>query len=168
MSTTTQGELNFRIGQGFDVHPFADGRRCVLGGIDIPAEKGLAGHSDADVVVHALMDALLGAVGESDIGVHFPDSDSSLKGIDSCVLLERVMAILVERGWGVGNADLTVLAEVPKISPFVGQMRDKLSKILGVTLSQITIKATTTERLGFVGRREGIAALAVVLLVRRV
>jgi 2-C-methyl-D-erythritol 2,4-cyclodiphosphate synthase len=159
-------EPHFRIGQGFDVHPFAEGRPCILGGIEIPSEKGLAGHSDADVLVHAVMDALLGAIGEADIGVHFPDTDHTLRGIDSCVLLEKVAHMLHSRGWGVGNIDVTVLAEVPRISPYVTQMREKLSRVLAISVSQITIKATTTEKLSFVGRREGIAAMAVALVVR--
>jgi 2-C-methyl-D-erythritol 2,4-cyclodiphosphate synthase len=153
-----------RIGQGFDVHPFEAGRRCVLGGIEIPLSKGLAGHSDADVLLHALMDALLGAIGESDIGVHFPNTDQSLAGVDSCVLLTKVYGLLSERGWRVINVDITVLAEKPKLAPYTKEMKEKLAPLLSVTPQDISIKATTTERLGFVGREEGIAALAVVLI----
>ena len=158
----TQNKI--RVGQGVDVHPFQEGRRCILGGIEIPSPKGLAGHSDADVVVHALMDALLGAIGESDIGVHFPNTDESLAGADSCVLLTKVDGLLSQRGWQVVNVDITVLAEKPKIAPYTKEMKEKLAPLIRVTPQDISIKATTTERLGFVGREEGIAALAVVLL----
>jgi 2-C-methyl-D-erythritol 2,4-cyclodiphosphate synthase len=157
-------QQKIRIGQGFDVHPFEEGRRCVLGGVEIPSSKGLAGHSDADVLVHALMDALLGAIGESDIGVHFPNTDQSLSGADSCILLSKVYNLLSERGWHLINVDITVLAEKPKLSPYTKEMKEKLAPILSITPEDISIKATTTERLGFVGREEGIAALAVVLI----
>lgn len=158
----TQNKI--RIGQGFDVHPFQEGRRCILGGIEIPSSQGLAGHSDADVLVHALMDALLGAIGESDIGVHFPNTDPSLAGADSCILLTKVFELLSKRGWQVVNVDITVLAEKPKISPYTKQMKEKLAPLLGISPQEISIKATTTEKLGSIGREEGIAALAVALL----
>lgn len=156
----------FRIGQGIDVHPFKEGRRCVLGGVEIPSARGLDGHSDADAVVHAVMDALLGATGRRDIGTLFPDTDASLKDADSCELLRTVWAQLSKDGWCVVNADITVLAEVPKIKPYVEQMRAKLGEAMGCSVERIAIKATTTERMGFVGRGEGLLASAVVLLTR--
>jgi 2-C-methyl-D-erythritol 2,4-cyclodiphosphate synthase len=159
--------MEFRIGQGLDVHPFADGRRCILGGVEISGSRGLAGHSDADVLVHALMDAILGAIGEQDIGVFFPDTDPNFKDADSCELLKVVWSKATERGWLLNNTDITVLAQVPKISPYVLQMRERLGDILGVTIDRVTIKATTSERLGFIGREEGVVASAVVLLARR-
>jgi 2-C-methyl-D-erythritol 2,4-cyclodiphosphate synthase len=156
----------YRVGHGLDVHPFQQGRPCVLGGVEIPHTCGLAGHSDADVLVHALMDALLGAAGESDIGVLFPDTDPAFKGADSCVLLAQVWGRLKASGWKVVNADITLLAEAPRVSPYVSAMRRNLSNIVEVPASNVTIKATTTERMGFVGRGEGIVASAVVLLSR--
>ncbi len=158
--------MDFRIGQGIDIHPFQEGRRCVLGGVEIPSPKGLQGHSDADALVHALMDAILGAIGRRDIGTLFPDSDASLKDADSCELLRRVWALATSEGWLLVNADMTLLAEVPKVKPYVTQMQARLSDILGAEPSRVTIKATTTERLGFIGREEGVLASAVVLITR--
>ena len=157
---------SIRIGQGVDVHRFEDGRRCILGGVHIPSSKGLLGHSDADVVVHALMDAILGALGREDIGTQFPDTESKYKDADSCLLLSEVWQMAVEQGWQLVNADITVLAEVPKIKPYVTDMRSRLSSVLRSTADRITIKATTCERMGFVGREEGVWASAVVLLSR--
>lgn len=156
-----------RVGQGFDVHRFAlpeEGRPLVLMGLNIPHDRGLAGHSDADVMVHALMDALLGAAGLGDIGQHFPDTDAAYKGADSTVLLERVMADLQARGWRVGNADVLLIGERPKIGPHREAMRARIAPLLGIPVEALNVKATTTEKLGFTGRGEGLAAQAVVLL----
>jgi len=153
-----------RIGQGFDAHRFAPGRPLVLGGVRIPFEFGLAAHSDGDVLIHALCDALLGAAALGDIGRHFPDSDPAFKGADSRRLLREVLAKLTVAGHRPHNLDLTVIAERPKVSPHVEQMRANLAADLGLPVDRINIKGTTTEAMGFTGRREGIAALAVVLL----
>ena len=153
-----------RIGHGFDVHQFAEGRRCVLGGVDIPYERGLLGHSDADVLAHALADAVLGAARLGDIGKLFPDTDPAYEGADSTVLLSRVAALVREHGFTILDVDCTVAAQVPKLSPHRAQMRANLASALGVDVEQVGVKATTTERLGFVGREEGIAAWAVALL----
>lgn len=156
-----------RVGQGFDVHRFAlpeEGRPLVLMGLNIPHDRGLAGHSDADVMVHALMDALLGAAGLGDIGQHFPDTDAAYKGADSTVLLERVMADLRDQGWRVGNADVLLIGERPKIGPHREAMRARIAPLLGIPVEALNVKATTTEKLGFTGRGEGLAAQAVVLL----
>jgi 2-C-methyl-D-erythritol 2,4-cyclodiphosphate synthase len=153
-----------RIGHGIDIHPFKEGRRCILGGIEIPSPRGLDGHSDADALVHALIDALLGATGQRDIGTLFPDTDQTLKDVDSCELLQKVWQDLHNNGWSLVNADMTVLAEAPKLKPFVGEMRQKLSSIMDCAQDRIAIKATTTEKMGFVGRGEGLLASAVVLL----
>jgi 2-C-methyl-D-erythritol 2,4-cyclodiphosphate synthase len=158
--------MDIRIGQGIDIHPFQEGRRCVLGGVEIPSSKGLLGHSDADALVHALIDAILGAMGQRDIGTLFPDTDQSFKDADSCDLLRQVWALATDEGWSLGNADVTLLAQVPKVKPYVEQMQARLSSILGCDLQRVTIKATTTEKLGFVGREEGVLASAVVLLRR--
>ena len=155
-----------RIGHGFDVHAFSEGRRLVLGGVDVPSERGLAGHSDADVVAHALMDAVLGALREGDIGKLFPDNDPAYEGADSLVLMRRVTDLARERGWRVADADCTIAAQVPKLAPYREQMRANMAAALGVPVDAVGVKATTTERLGFVGREEGIAAWAVVLLER--
>ncbi|MDP2874824.1 MAG: 2-C-methyl-D-erythritol 2,4-cyclodiphosphate synthase [Holophaga sp.] len=158
-----------RVGQGFDVHRFAqpeDGRPLILMGLPIPHDRGLLGHSDADVMVHALMDALLGAAGLGDIGQHFPDTDPNYKGADSAVLLQRVMVSLKERGWRVGNADVLLIGERPKIGPHREAMRERIAPLLGVEIEALNVKATTTEKLGFTGRGEGLAAQAVVLLER--
>ena len=156
--------MTFRIGQGFDVHAFASGRKLILGGIEIPYELGLAGHSDADVLVHALCDALLGAAGLGDIGQHFPDNDASFAGIDSMKLLTDVVSKLQAQGWSIGNADMTVIAEAPKLAPYIPNMRQRIAVVLGIAVEQVNVKATTTEQLGFTGRREGIAAQAVALI----
>lgn len=158
--------MDIRVGQGIDVHRFAEGRRCVLGGVEIPHSKGLLGHSDADVLIHALMDAILGASGQRDIGYLFPDTDSAFKDADSCVLLKRVWEIAVKDGWTLNNADMSLLAEAPRIKPYVAEMQGRIAGVLGCDPARITIKATTTEKLGFVGREEGIVATAVVLLSR--
>jgi len=154
-----------RIGQGFDVHAFAEGRKLILGGIEIPYHLGLAGHSDADVLIHAICDALLGAAGLGDIGHHFPDNDPKYAGIDSTKLLSDVMKSLTENNLKVGNLDATVIAQKPKLATHIPAMRARLAGLLGIDTSLCNIKATTTEKLGFTGRGEGIAAQAVVLLV---
>ncbi len=153
-----------RVGHGFDVHRFADGRRLVLCGVELPGERGMAAHSDGDVPLHALCDALLGAAGLGDIGRHFPDNDDAFKDIDSRILLRRVVASLHERGFGIVNADLTIAAQAPRLSPHIEAMREHVSADLGIGAERVNVKATTTERLGFTGRGEGIAAWAVVLL----
>ncbi|HXH72330.1 MAG TPA: 2-C-methyl-D-erythritol 2,4-cyclodiphosphate synthase [Mariprofundaceae bacterium] len=156
--------MNIRIGQGFDVHAFAAGRKLVLGGIEIPYSLGLAGHSDADVLVHAICDALLGAAGLGDIGRHFPDTDARYAGADSCELLADVMRKLQVAGWRLGNVDATVIAQKPKLAGHIPAMQQRLAGVLGVKAAAVNVKATTTEGLGFTGREEGIAAQAVVLL----
>lgn len=157
--------MNFRIGHGFDVHAFADGRRLILGGVEIAHVRGLLGHSDADVLLHAICDALLGAAGMGDIGRHFPDSDPAYKGIDSRELLRHVAGLLESRGWRVGNVDATVIAQAPRLAVHIPAMQGRIAADLGVAVECINVKATTTERLGFTGREEGIAAEAVCLLV---
>lgn len=155
-----------RIGFGYDVHQFAPGRALWLGGIDIPYERGLLGHSDADVLIHALCDALLGAAALRDIGYHFPDTKGNeYEGIDSKILLRRTMELIRNTGYELGNCDITVCAQVPKLNPYIESMQACLAEVMNVTPGQVSIKATTTEHLGFVGREEGIAAYAVVLLV---
>ena len=165
---TTREDLPMesRVGTGFDVHAFAQDRELILGGVRIPYEKGLAGHSDADVLTHALMDALLGAAALGDIGRHFPDTDERYAGISSMILLERVRELLAENFYSIGNADVTVIAQAPKISPYVEEMRSNIAKALRLEKSRINIKGTTTERLGFAGRKEGIAAEAVCSIYR--
>lgn len=153
-----------RIGHGYDAHRLAAGERLVLGGVTIPHDKGLAAHSDGDVALHALCDALIGAAGGGDIGKHFPDDDPSYENIDSRILLRRVIATLAEQGLRVGNADLTIVAEEPRLAAHVSQMRATIAADLGVDAKRVNVKATTTEKMGFVGRGEGIAAHAVVLL----
>jgi 2-C-methyl-D-erythritol 2,4-cyclodiphosphate synthase len=152
------------IGQGFDAHRFAAGRPLILGGVQVPHDQGMEAHSDGDVVIHALCDALLGAAGLGDIGRHFPDSDPAYAGIDSRVLLRRVVEDLRGRGLRIQNADLTVIAQRPRLSPHIPEMRATLATDLGCDPARVNVKATTTERMGFTGRGEGIAALAVVLL----
>ena len=154
----------FRVGTGYDVHKLVVGRKLVLCGVKISHVKGLEGHSDADVAVHALMDALLGALALGDIGHLFPDTDAKYKGIDSMLLLADVMQLVRAKGWKVGNADITIAAQAPKLAPYILEMRSKLAQTLGIALDCVSVKATTTEQLGFVGREEGIAAQAVVLL----
>jgi 2-C-methyl-D-erythritol 2,4-cyclodiphosphate synthase len=153
-----------RIGHGYDAHRLATGERLVLGGVDIPHDKGLAAHSDGDVVLHALCDALIGAAGGGDIGKHFPDDDSSYENIDSRILLRRVIATLGDQGLSVGNADVTIVAEEPRLSAHVPQMCANIASDLGIDAARVNVKATTTEKMGFLGRGEGIAAHAVVLL----
>lgn len=153
-----------RIGHGYDVHRLVPDRRLVLGGVEIPFERGLLGHSDADVLTHAVMDALLGAAALGDIGQHFPDHDPAYAGADSLVLLDQVTVLLAERGWRVGNVDATVIAQRPKLASYIPQMRANLARRMGVELEQVNVKATTEEGLGFTGGGEGIAAHAVVLL----
>ena len=155
-----------RIGHGFDVHAFAEGRPLVLGGVTVPSERGLAGHSDADVVAHALMDAVLGALRAGDIGKLFPDTDPAYEGADSLGLMRQVSALVRERGWRVADVDCTIAAQAPKLAPYREEMRARMAAALGVDVEQVGVKATTTERLGFVGREEGIAAWAVALLER--
>ncbi len=159
--------MNIRIGHGFDVHAFAAGRRLVIGGVHIPHELGLLGHSDADVLIHAVCDALLGAAGLGDIGRHFPDSDARYKGIDSRKLLRHVAGLLDARGWRVGNVDATIIAQSPKMAPHIPAMGANLAEDMGVPAAALNVKATTTERLGFTGRGEGIAAEAVCLIVAK-
>ncbi|WP_187426788.1 2-C-methyl-D-erythritol 2,4-cyclodiphosphate synthase [Geothermobacter ehrlichii] len=153
-----------RIGHGYDVHRLVSGRRLVLGGVEIPWHFGLMGHSDADVLLHAICDAVLGAVGEGDIGRHFPDSDPAYKGIDSRKLLAETLAIAARRGFRVGNLDATIIAQRPKLAPYIGAMVETIAALCQVDIRQVNIKATTTEELGFAGRGEGIAAHAVVLM----
>ncbi len=158
--------MSFRIGQGFDVHAFAKGRKLILGGVEITHPVGLLGHSDADVLTHALCDALLGAAALGDIGHLFPDSDDSYKGADSLVLLAEVMQQVRAKGYELSNADVTVIAQAPKLAPHIAVMRKKLAAAMQVDVNQISVKATTTEKLGFTGRGEGIAAQAVALLTQ--
>ena len=153
-----------RVGIGYDVHPLVPGRRLVLGGIDIPFDRGLGGWSDADVLTHAIIDALLGAAALGDIGSHFPPDEPEYRDISSLVLLDRTKDKLKENGWLIGNIDATILAEQPKLINYIDRIRQKLSKILDITLNQISVKASTSEGLGFVGRGEGMAAWAVALL----
>lgn len=154
-----------RIGHGIDVHRFGEGDHVTVGGVKIPHEQGLVAHSDGDVALHALCDAILGALAMGDIGHHFPDTDASYKGADSRVLLRHVVSLLPARGYRVGNADITVLAERPKMAPHIALMRERIAEDMGVTADDVSVKATTTEKLGFVGRREGIEAHAVVMLL---
>lgn len=154
-----------RIGHGYDVHRLTEGRKLILGGVDIPYEKGLLGHSDADVLLHALMDALLGAAALGDIGKLFPDTDEQYRGADSRELLRRVVRRLSEAGFSIGNVDVTLIAQRPKIAPYIPQMRENIAEDLGVSLSQVNVKATTEEHLGFTGSGEGMSAHAVALIV---
>lgn len=156
-----------RIGQGFDVHAFSEGRPLIIGGVTIPFEKGLIGHSDADVLLHAISDALLGAVGEGDIGKHFPDTDEAFKGADSKVLLQQVLYLVKEHGYQVENIDSVIIAQQPKMAPHIDEMRQTIAQLLEVEADQVNVKATTTEKLGFTGREEGIAAQAICLLKKK-
>lgn len=158
--------MDIRVGQGIDVHPFQEGRDLVLGGVSIPCHVGLEGHSDADVLTHAVMDALLGAAGLPDIGHLFPNTDERFKGARSITLLEEVNLKVRARGWKISNCDITVLAEMPKIAPHIASMKQNLSAAMAIDAESIGIKATTTEKLGAVGRKEGIVTFAVVLLSR--
>jgi 2-C-methyl-D-erythritol 2,4-cyclodiphosphate synthase len=155
-----------RVGFGYDAHRLVPGRPLILGGVEIPHHSGLSGHSDADVLTHALGDALLGAVAAGDLGRHFPDSDPAYRGISSLILLERIVTVVQSRGFRPLNVDVTVVAEQPRLAPYISQMIDKLAPILGLTPDAVSIKATSTEKMGFTGREEGIAAYAVVLVAR--
>ena len=159
--------MNIRVGQGFDVHRWSAGRPLVLGGVTIPYGQGLLGHSDADVLLHAIMDALLGAAGMGDIGQHFPDTDANYQGIDSRKLLKTVHESLTRQRWSVVNVDSTVICQKPKLAPHMPAMKLEISRILEINPDQVNIKATTTEGLGFTGRGEGVAAQAVVLLIQK-
>ncbi|MEV5026478.1 2-C-methyl-D-erythritol 2,4-cyclodiphosphate synthase [Paenibacillus sp. LPE1-1-1.1] len=154
-----------RVGQGFDVHQLVEGRPCIIGGVTIPYEKGLLGHSDADVLLHAITDAILGALGLGDIGKHFPDTDAAYKDADSLKLLEEVWKLVRERGYKLGNIDSTIIAQKPKMLPYIPQMAEIIAKALEADIAQVNVKATTTEQLGFTGRSEGIAAQSVVCLI---
>jgi 2-C-methyl-D-erythritol 2,4-cyclodiphosphate synthase len=158
--------MNLRIGNGFDVHALVAGRKLILGGVTIPWDRGLDGHSDADVLLHAVSDAILGALALGDLGAHFPDTDPKWKGADSRALLRHVVSLASRDGWKTGNLDVTLIAQAPKLAPHVAAMRANLAADLGCALDDVSVKATTTERLGFTGRGEGIAALATVLLLR--
>jgi len=158
--------MDIRIGNGFDVHALVTGRKLVLGGVIIPFERGLEGHSDADALLHAICDAVLGASGGGDIGAHFPDSDPRYRDADSRVLLRTVWQRAIAAGYSLGNVDATIIAEAPKLAPYVGQMTANIAADLGASIERVNVKATTTDGLGFAGRGEGIAALAVVLLIR--
>lgn len=158
--------MKIRVGFGFDVHQLAEGRDCVIGGVHIPHPKGPMGHSDADVLLHAVCDALLGAAGLRDIGFHFPDTDQAFRNINSMALLVQVMSLLKEEGYTIGNIDATVVLERPKINPHIADMQAAMAPILGIAPGDISIKATTNEQLGFIGREEGVAAYAVALIQR--
>lgn len=156
--------MTLRVGQGFDVHPLVAGRKLVLGGVEIPNDKGLLGHSDADVLLHAICDALLGAAALGDIGKHFPDSDPKYKGIDSRQLLRHVGGLVVQKRWRVENIDATIIAEAPRMAPHIAKMVANIAADLGIYPGCVNVKATTTEKLGFAGRGEGIAAQAICML----
>jgi 2-C-methyl-D-erythritol 2,4-cyclodiphosphate synthase len=153
-----------RIGHGFDVHRFGPGDTLVLGGVHIPHDRGLVAHSDGDVLIHAVCDALLGALGQGDIGQHFPDTDPANAGIDSRLLLRRVMQLVQQAGWVLGNLDVTIIAQAPRMAPHIASMRENLAADMATRVAQVNVKATTTEKLGFTGRQEGIAVHAVLLL----
>ena len=154
-----------RVGIGYDVHRLVEGRKLIMGGVDIPYEKGLLGHSDADVLLHAIKDALLGAAALGDIGRHFPDTDERYRGASSIKLLVAVHALLEEKGYGVNNIDATIIAQKPKMAPYIGEMRENISRALKIEVDRVNVKATTTEGLGFTGTGEGIAAQAIVSLL---
>jgi len=156
-----------RIGHGYDVHRLVEGRKLIMGGVDIPWEKGLLGHSDADVLLHAIADAILGAIGLGDIGKHFPDTDPAYKGADSLKLLEHVGKLAVDKGYVLGNLDATIIAQKPKMAPHIPLMRDNIARVLNATVEQVNVKATTEEGLGFTGTGEGISAHAVVLMAAK-
>lgn len=160
-------KLNFRTGFGFDVHAFAEGRKLIIGGVEIPFDKGLEGHSDADVLLHAICDAMLGALALGDIGLHFPNTDELFKDADSALLLKHVNELINSKGYELGNLDCVLAMEKPKISPYVDQIRTRISEILNTDIDQISIKATTTEKLGFVGRTEGVVSFSTVLLMKK-
>jgi len=156
------------VGQGFDVHQLVEGRPCIIGGVTIPYEKGLLGHSDADVLLHAVTDAILGALGLGDIGRHFPDTDQAFKDADSLKLLEQVWEMATQRGYRLGNIDSTIIAQKPKMAPYIPEMTEIIARVLGADPSKVNVKATTTEQLGFTGRGEGIAAQSIVCLLQNV
>lgn len=156
-----------RIGHGYDVHRLTEGRKLILGGVEIPYEKGLLGHSDADVLVHAVMDAMLGALALGDIGKHFPDTSPEYEGADSILLLKKVSEIIADKGYSVGNIDSTIIMQSPKLAPYIDKMRENIAEAVGCDISQISVKATTEERLGFTGSGEGAAAHAVCVLEAR-
>ncbi len=153
-----------RIGHGYDVHAFADDRKCIIGGVDIPCEKGLLGHSDADVLLHAISDSLLGAAALGDIGKHFPDTDPAFKGADSLVLLKHVVSLIHKEGYKVVNIDATIIAQMPKMAPHIEKMRENIAEALEVSVDCVNVKATTEEKLGFTGRKEGISSHCVCLI----
>ena len=157
--------MKFRVGHGYDVHKLVEDRKLIIGGVEIPHSKGLLGHSDADVLAHAICDALLGAAALGDIGKHFPDNDDRYKDVDSLVLLEKVCELIRNKGYEISNVDSTILAQAPKLRPYIDEMRGKLAKAMKLDIDELSVKATTEERLGFTGREEGIAAHAVVLLM---
>ena len=157
--------MKFRVGHGYDVHKLVEYRKLIIGGVEIPHYKGLLGHSDADVLAHAICDALLGAAALGDIGKHFPDNDDRYKDVDSLVLLEKVCELIRNKGYEISNVDSTILAQAPKLRPYIDEMRSKLAKAMKLDIDELSVKATTEERLGFTGREEGIAAHAVVLLM---
>lgn len=154
----------FRIGQGFDAHPLVPGRRLILGGVHVPHDLGPDGHSDGDPLIHAIIDALLGAAALGDIGAHFPSSDPQYKGVESTTLLASTVGLLRETGWNIANVDATIAAEKPRLAPYISAMRDSVAKAAGIATQQVSIKATTTDGLGFIGRQEGVAASAVCLI----
>jgi len=158
--------VDFRVGHGYDVHALGDGLRLVLGGVAIPHTKGCIAHSDGDVLVHAICDALLGALALGDIGKHFPDTSDEFKGIDSLVLLRRVVALVGEKGYRVGNIDSTLAMQRPKLRPYIDTMRERIAEAAGVSVEQVSVKATTTEHLGFEGEEKGVSATAVVLVMK--
>ena len=159
--------MNFRIGHGYDVHAVGEGLRLVLGGVEIPHTKGCIAHSDGDVLIHALCDALLGAAALGDIGKHFPDSSDEFKGIDSTKLLERVVLLLAENGYGVGNVDMTIAMQRPKLRPYIDAIRERIAACIGIDSDCVSVKATTTEHLGFEGEEKGVSATAVALIYKR-
>jgi 2-C-methyl-D-erythritol 2,4-cyclodiphosphate synthase len=159
--------MMIRIGQGFDVHQLVEDRPLIIGGIEIPYEKGLLGHSDADVLLHTVADACLGAIAEGDIGKHFPDTDPNFKDADSAKLLSHVWNLVKEKGYELGNIDCTIIAQKPKMAPHIDSMRKRIAELLEADISQVNVKATTTEKLGFTGRQEGIASQATVLIQKR-
>lgn len=158
---------DIRIGHGYDVHKLTEGRDLILGGVKVPHALGLLGHSDADVLTHAVMDAILGALGEGDIGKHFPDTDMTYKGADSLKLCERVCEIMAERGYKIGNVDATLIAQKPKLAPYIPEMKENIARVLGCDLARVNVKATTEEHLGFTGREEGISAHAVCIICKK-
>ena len=162
-----QQDLQFRIGHGFDVHRFKQGDSIMLGGVKIPHTHAFEAHSDGDVLIHSICDALLGAIASGDIGQHFPDTDEAYKNVDSCVLLAKVNTMVAQTGYKLGNLDVTVIAQAPRLAVFIQSIRERLAAELDIAISQINVKATTTEKLGYLGREEGIAVHSVVLLAKR-